>query len=206
MPWLFAAFPPHQQPLEMSWSSSLNRWRNCKRRLTWKERDLGSTLEKHKVLISGPVLDGFQKSSKDPCASRASAQTPFSVVVVPVGSTRDAVVSLALWSLIPASGVNVVLDRPMRVVDDKPMTLRGHNGQGETWVGAILLLPRGLLILRMRWRLWSHFHHTETPCRMGQIQWAPVCPNRPLISYQRNLHPNLIWGRVLYSNLGLSLT
>ena len=46
------------------------------------------------------------------CVSRASAHIPFSVVVVPVGSTRNAMASLAVWSLMPASGVNSALDRP----------------------------------------------------------------------------------------------
>ena len=73
---------------------------------------------KTKVLYLGQGSVCFRSLAKTPaaCVSRAWALTPFSVVVVPVGSTRNVVASLALWtrlwSLIPASGVNGVLDRP----------------------------------------------------------------------------------------------
>ena len=89
--------------MQMTWSSSLNRWRNCKRswsfgRLTRKARDFGSTWAKPRSWYLGQGLMCFRSPTKTPvpCVSRASAQTQFSVVVVPVGSTGYAVVSLAL--------------------------------------------------------------------------------------------------------------
>ena len=41
---------------------------------------------------------------------------------------------------------------------------RGHSGKGETWGGAVLLLPWVLLV--GRWRLWTRFHQ-KMSCRMG---------------------------------------
>ena len=51
---------------------------------------------------------------QDPCGMclKGIGTILFSVVVVPVGSTRNAVASLVVWSLMPASGVNGTLDRP----------------------------------------------------------------------------------------------
>ena len=59
-------------------------------------KGLRINMGKTKVLISGMGFGVLQKSSKDLFASRVSAQTPFSVVVVPFRSIRNAVVSLAL--------------------------------------------------------------------------------------------------------------
>ena len=66
------------------------------RLILWKTnlegKGLGASIDKTKVLIPRPGLDVLQKSGKIPvpCVSRASAQTPFSVEAVPIGSTRDA--------------------------------------------------------------------------------------------------------------------
>ena len=58
-----------------------------------------------------------------PCVSTVSAQTPFSVVAVAVGSTRNAVISMAFWSLIPASGVNGGTGQARPIyIDGRPMT------------------------------------------------------------------------------------
>ena len=77
-------------------------------------KGLRVNMGKTKVLISGPGSMCFRSLAKTPVAwvSRASAQIPFSGVVVPVGSTRNAVVSLTFWSLMPAAGINVALDKP----------------------------------------------------------------------------------------------
>ena len=79
-----------------------------------KGKGLRAIMGKTNVLTSGPKLDMPQKSRKTPvvCVSRVSAQTPSFVEVVLDGSTRNAVVPLALWSLIPPSGINYVLDWP----------------------------------------------------------------------------------------------
>ena len=76
----------------MTWSS-LNRWRNCKRilspgRLTWKGRNFGSTCAKPRSWYLGWDSMCFKSPAKDhvPWVSRTSAQAPFSVVIVPVGS------------------------------------------------------------------------------------------------------------------------
>ena len=64
------------------------------------------------IWVMAPCASG--KFGKDPhsmCFKGISTDSIF-VVVVPVASTRNAVVSLALWSLSPASGVNGVLDSP----------------------------------------------------------------------------------------------
>ena len=88
-----------------SWSSG---------RLKWKERGFWSTWAKLRssYLSWGSMCFRSPTKTSVPCVSRASAQILFSLVVVPVGSIRDPVVSLALWSRIPALGVNGVLDRP----------------------------------------------------------------------------------------------
>ena len=96
--------------MQMTWSSSLKELQerlilgktnmegivlrvNMAKPRSWY---LGSGSMCFRSLVNTPVV----------CVSRVSAQTPFSVVVVPVGYTRNAVVSLALWRLNPASGVN----------------------------------------------------------------------------------------------------
>ena len=86
--------------------------------ILWKINNEGkvfwSTRAKPRICYLGWGSMCFRSPAKTPmpCVSRASAQIPFSVLVVPVGSTRDAVESLALWSLILAPGVNGVLERP----------------------------------------------------------------------------------------------
>ena len=84
------------------------------RKSAMKGKGLRAIMGKTNVVTSGPELDMSQKSRKTPvvCVSRVSAQTPSSVEVVLDGSTRNAVVPLALWSLIPPSGINYVLDWP----------------------------------------------------------------------------------------------
>ena len=79
---------PEKTCTQMTWSSSLNRWRNCRRswssgRLTWKERDFGSTSAKLRSWYLGQGSMCFRNTTKTavPCVSRVSAQTPFSVVV-----------------------------------------------------------------------------------------------------------------------------
>ena len=69
-----------------------------KTNMGWK--GLWVNMDKTKVLISGPGIDVLQKSEKNPVlyVSRASTQTSFSVLVVPVGSAREAGVYLVLWS------------------------------------------------------------------------------------------------------------
>ena len=83
-------------------------------RPTRKEKDFGSTWTKPRSWYLCPGLICFRSLAKIPvaCVLWASAQISFSVVAVPVGSTRNAVVSLALWSLMPASSVNSVLYGP----------------------------------------------------------------------------------------------
>ena len=124
--WFWKPFPrcviqdvPGKTCMQMTWSSSLNCWRNYNRSWssgspTWKERDCRSTWANTRSWFVGRGLMCFRSLSKTTvaCVSRVSAQIPLSVVVVLVGSTRDAVISLALWSLMPASGVNCALDRP----------------------------------------------------------------------------------------------
>ena len=86
--------------------------------MLWKTNMEGKGLQvnigKTKVLISGPGLGGLQKTGKKPwgrclkglgtksCAGCASW----------VQSTKNVGVSLDLWSLMPASGVNSALHRP----------------------------------------------------------------------------------------------
>ena len=108
----------------------------------------------------------LQKSDKTPvpCVSKASAQTPFSVVVVPVGSTRNAGESLALWSMIQLQVETVYWTGQTSRWQTSD---RGHNLLGEIWGGEIFLLSRGLLIFS-----WRCFYH-KMPCHMRQIHWLP---------------------------------
>ena len=200
---------PGKTCMQMTWSSSLNLWRNYNRswsygRPTWKERDFGSIWAKPRSWYLGQgsmCLRSLAKTSVA-CVSRASTQILFSVVVVPVGSTRNAVASLAVWSLMPASGVNSALDRP-RPVDGRLMT-RVTVGREKLEV-----VPSFCYLLILRWRLWTRYYH-KMLCRRGQIQQAPAPPHLPLISHhlqrkslqfvcqechaacKRNLGPNLI--------------
>ena len=84
------------------------------RKTNMEGKGFGSTWAKPRSWYLGRGSVCFRSLAKTPvvCVSRASAQIPFSVVVVPVGSTRNVVASLAVWSLMPASGVNGALDRP----------------------------------------------------------------------------------------------
>ena len=72
------------------------------------------------------------------------------------------------WELVPASGVNGVLDMPGNSWQSNG---RAHSWSGESQRGAILLLPWWRLILR--WRLWISYYH-KMLYHMGQIQLAPV--------------------------------
>ena len=118
--------------MQITWSSSLNHWRNYKRRwssgrLTWKERDFGSTWAKPRSWFLGQDSRCFGNPAKTPvvCVSKTSAQAPFSVFFFffffffSVGCTRDTVVSLALWSRIPALCVNGVQDRTDQMMGDQ---------------------------------------------------------------------------------------
>ena len=54
---------------------------------------------------------------------------------------------------------------------------RVHNGRGEAWVGAIILLKYGLLIIG--WQLWNRFHQ-NMPCRMGKFkELLSICTTHP---------------------------
>ena len=85
--------------------------------ILWKTNMEGKGLRvnmgKTKIPISGLVLDVLRKSGKQPCGVclKGVGKIPFSSVDVPVGSTRNAVASLAAWSLMPAPGVNGALNR-----------------------------------------------------------------------------------------------
>ena len=89
---------PGKTCMQMTWSSSLNHWRNWKR--SWspledQHRREGTLGQPGQNLISGPGLDVLQKSGKEPCGlclKGVQAQTPFFVAVAPVGSTRIAAV------------------------------------------------------------------------------------------------------------------
>ena len=66
-------FFPGKICIEMTWSSTLDCWRNCKDKpILWKssleEKGLGVNMDKTKVLISGTWLDMLQRSDKDHCA------------------------------------------------------------------------------------------------------------------------------------------
>ena len=111
------------EELSRTWSSG---------RPTWKERDFGSTWAKPRSWYLGQCSTCFRSLAEThvACVSRASAQIPFSVVVVPVGSTRKAVASIVFWGLMPASYINGALDRP-----DQFMADLWHKSQ---WVGRSL--------------------------------------------------------------------
>ena len=61
-------------------------------------KGLRVNMGKTTVLISGPGLDVLQKSGKYPCGVclMGAGTNSIFVVVVPVGSTRNAVTSLAI--------------------------------------------------------------------------------------------------------------
>ena len=110
---------PEKTCMQITWSSSLNRYRNYNSswfcgRPTRKERDFGSTWTKPRSWHLGWSSMRFRSMAKTPvaCVSKALALIPFSVVVVPVGSTRNTVASLTVWSLMPASDINSALGRP----------------------------------------------------------------------------------------------
>ena len=116
----------------MTWSSSLSRGRNHNKswssgRPTRKERDFRSTRAKPRSWCLGQGLMCFNSLA---CVSRTSAQIPFSLVVVPVGSPKNAMASLAVWSFMPTSGVNSALDRPDEQMAD--------YWQRSQWVGRSL--------------------------------------------------------------------
>ena len=71
-------------------------------------------MDKTKVLISRLGLDVLQKSVKDQCGVclKGVGTNYIFCSFVSFESTRNAVVSLSGWSLMPASGVNGALDRP----------------------------------------------------------------------------------------------
>ena len=68
----------------------------------WKTNIAGKGLRvnmgKTKALISGPGLNVLQKSGKDPCSMCLKGVGTYSIFcgIVPVGSTRNAVASLAV--------------------------------------------------------------------------------------------------------------
>ena len=94
--------------------------------ILWKTNIEGKGLRvnigKNNVLVSGQGLNGLQKSGKDPCGMclKGVGTNPISMEVVPVVSTRNAVVSLVLWRLIPVSSVNGVQEA--RPIDGTLMT------------------------------------------------------------------------------------
>ena len=103
---------------EMTWSLSLNRCRNYNRRWssgrpTWNEKDFRSTWAKPKSLYLdwGSLCFRILTKTSGAWVPRVSAKMPYSLVVVSVGSTRNAVAYWAVWSLMPTSGVNGALDR-----------------------------------------------------------------------------------------------
>ena len=69
----FVQDAPGKTCMQMTWSSSLSRWRNCKRNcssgtLTCKGLGIWVSMSKTKALISGLGLDMLQKSDKETCA------------------------------------------------------------------------------------------------------------------------------------------
>ena len=81
--------------------------------MLWKANTEGEGLrvnmDKTKVLIPKLGLDVHHSSDKDPCAMCLKGVVTNSIFCRIV-YTRDAVVSLAFWSLIPASRIKYVLD------------------------------------------------------------------------------------------------
>ena len=159
-------------------------WLKCKRGwssggLAWKERVYGSPWVKPRFWYPDQdcwAPEVWQKSQYR--VSWVSAQTPSSVTVVPVGSTRDAVVSLA-FSYKRCTG----LSWP---VDGRPMTEITKGRYRSLITSAILLLSWGLLILM--WLLWTRFHHKngKTPCSMERMQRALAHPHLPISIISRN--------------------
>ena len=123
------------------------------------------------------------ESQQDPCAVFLKGVSTNSIFCG--GCSSHVVVSLVISSLIPASRLSDVLDRP------------------DQWIVHLLQLLQVLLV--HRWQLWIHFNR-KVPCRMWQIQCVPAHPHFQLISHhlQRkslerhapskwSLGPNLIW-------------
>ena len=93
---------PGKTCMQMTWWSSLNHWRNWMRswssgRLTWKERDFRSSWAKPRSWYLG--LDVLKRSSKNLCAMCLKGISTNSIFCGGC-STRNAVLFLALWSLI----------------------------------------------------------------------------------------------------------
>ena len=165
----------------MTLSPLLNCWRNCKRNrssgsLAWKQRDSSQ----HGQNQGPDIWAGTRYTSK-------VTQRPLSRVSL--GCLYKFHLLWTLFQLGPRGMQWYLWHSEARSQGKEYWTgqasrwqtnERGHSGEGETWGGAILLLPWGQLILR--WRLWTRFHH-KMPCRMGQIQWAPAHSHNPLISH-----------------------
>ena len=98
--WIAGGTAREAGPLEVSMEEKGLRLNMGKSRFRYPGRDL--------VCFRSPAKK--RHHSQCDSVSRVSAQTPSSVTGVPVGSTRDAVVSLALWSRISLLGVNGVLE------------------------------------------------------------------------------------------------
>ena len=160
-----------------------------KTNMEWK--GLWVTMGKTKVLISGPGLDMPQKSPKtnETCVSRASAQIPFSVVVVPVWSTRKAVASIVVWGLMPPSGVNGALDRPDQLMAD--LWQKSESvGRSLRWCHPSVT---SWMLIRRAW-LWTRYYHMMT-CHMRQLQRTSASPYLPLISHHLQWDSlQFVWG------------
>ena len=149
-----------------------------KKLIIWKTsiegKGLWVNMGKTKVLISGPGLDVLQKSGRDPWLwpSRASAQTPVAVVVVPVESTINALVSLVFWSRVLVLSINGAGNRPDQWMEDQwPRSQWAWRSLGWCYFS---VTP---------WTDYPRVVVVKLPGRMGQIQWAPVCSQLPLISH-----------------------
>ena len=205
----FAYDVPWKTSMQMTWSLSLKRWRNNNRswssgRPTWKERDFGSTWAKPRSWYLGRGSVCFRSLAKTPVVRVSKRRHKFHFLWWFFQSDpQEMQWHLAVWSLVLASGVHI---RWTGQTSRWQTNDRGHSGSGEAWVGAILLLPWGLLIHRWQW--WT-LYYRKMPCHMGQIQWAPARPHLPLhsnhlqrkslqfVSYEchapckRNLGPNI---------------
>ena len=100
--------------------------------LAWKERDLGSTLAKPRSWCPGRDFISFRSPANIMChvslgcRHKLCGGTNTSPVVVPAGSTRDTMVSVALWCPVPPLGVTDVLDQASR----GQINNRCHRGTG----------------------------------------------------------------------------
>ena len=118
------------------------------------------------------------------------------------GFTRDAVASLALWSLILASGVNDVVDWPES--NDRVQWQSPQLVQNSLLEVAPPFCFLGDTLYILGWQLWTR-HNRRIACGIGQIQLAPAHPHNPqrkslkLMCQKRhapckwNLGPNRIW-------------